>query len=138
MTCCEIDDFVYASTLISRIDVLLMLIREADKLLSLIVSVIKSSSHISSLTFNNSKEKRIEMKRNVILRNASVMMMNDVLFAKKTLCAMLQLLNEDDIDVENVSIMIVIEFSIHRDRKLLRQREFDRINIQSLIIFDNA
>jgi len=57
MTCCEIDDFVYASTLISQVDVLLMLIREADKLLSFIVSVIKLSSHISSLTFSNSKEK---------------------------------------------------------------------------------
>jgi len=57
MTCCEIDDFVYASTLTSQVDVLLMLIREADKLLSFIVSVIKLSSHISSLTFSNSKEK---------------------------------------------------------------------------------
>ena len=138
MTCCKIDDFVYASTLVLRIDVLLMLIREADKLLSLIVSVIKLSSHISSLTYNNLKEKRIKMKRDVILRNASVMMMNDVLFAKKTLCAMLQLLDEDDIDVKNVSIMIVIKFSIHHDQELLHQREFDRINIQSLMIFNDA
>ncbi len=74
----------------------------------------------------------------MIFKSASVMMMNNVLFARKTLCAMLQLLDEADIDVEDVSIMIVIEFSIHRGRKLLRQREFDRINIESLLIFDDA
>lgn len=113
--CCKIDDFVYASTLISRIDMLLMLIREADKLSSLIVSVIKLLSHILSLSFNNLKKKRIKMKQDVILRNASVMMMNDVLFAEKMLCAMLQLLDEADIDVKNVSIMIMIEFLIHHD-----------------------
>ena len=138
MMCCKIDDFVYASTLISRIDMLLMLIREADKLSSLIVSVIKLLSHILSLSFNNLKKKRIKMKQDVILRNASVMMMNDVLFAEKMLCAMLQLLDEADIDVKNVSIMIMIEFSIHHDWKLLHQREYDRINIQSLLIFDDA
>jgi len=129
MTCCEIGDFVYASTLISRIDVPLMLIREAGKLPPLIVSVIKLSSHISFLAFNNSKEKRIEMERDVVPRSASVVVVDDVLFAKKTLCAMLQLLDEADIGAENVSIMIVVKFSIHRGRKLLRQRGFNKINI---------
>lgn len=138
MTCCEIDSFVYASTLISRVDVFLMLIREANKLLSLVVSVIKLSSHISSLTFNNSKEKRIEMERDVVLKGALVMMMNDVLFTRETLCAMQQLLDEASIDVENVSIMVVIEFSIHHGRELLRQRGFGKINIQSLLIFGDA
>ena len=51
---------------------------------------------------------------------------------------MLQLLNEINIDVENINIMIVIEFSIHHDRKLLRQREFDKINIQNFLIFGDA
>lgn len=135
--CCEVSSFVYVSALISQINLPLMLICEAGKLLSLTVSVIKPLLHISSLASNNSKEKWIEMKWDVILRNVSVMMIDNVLFTEKTLCAVLQLLDEASISVENVSIMIVTEFSVHHGWKLLRQCEFGRINIQSLLIFDD-
>ncbi len=138
VACCEVGGFVYASALASRVDVPLVLIREAGKLPPPTVSVIKPPSHISSLTFSNSKEKRIEMERDVVPRGASVVVVDDVLSAGETLCAMLQLLDEAGIDAEDVSIMVVAEIPVHRGRELLRQRGFGRINIQSLLVFGGA
>lgn len=138
MACCEVGGFVYASALASRVDVPLVLIREAGKLPPPTVSVIKPPSHISSLTSSNSKEKRIEMERDMVPKGASVVVVDDVLSAGETLCAMLQLLDEAGIDAEDVSIMVVAEFPVHRGRELLRQRGFGRINIQSLLIFGGA
>ena len=79
VACCEVGGFVYASALASRVDVPLVLIREAGKLPPPAVSVIKPPSYISSLASNNSKEKRIEMERNVVPRGASVVVVDDVL-----------------------------------------------------------
>jgi adenine/guanine phosphoribosyltransferase-like PRPP-binding protein len=103
-----------------------MLIREIGKLFLFTVSVIKPSSHIAS---NNSKKKRVEIKRNVVFRGASVIVIDDILFMGKTLYAVLQLLNKADIGVENISIMAVAEFPVYRNRELLRRRAFSRINI---------
>jgi len=138
VACCEAGGFVYASALASRVDVPLVLIREAGKLPPPTVSVMKPSSHISSLTSNNSKEKRIEMERDVVSRGASVVVVDDVLSTGETLCAVLQLLDEAGISAEDVSIIVVAEFPVQRGRDLLRQRGFGRINIQSLLIFDGA
>jgi adenine phosphoribosyltransferase len=138
VACCEAGGFVYASALASRVDVSLVLIREASKLPPPTVSVIKPSSHISSLASNNSNEKRVEMERDVVPRGASVVVMDDVLSTGETLCAVLQLLDEAGIGAEDVSIMVVAEFPVHRGRELLRQRGFGRINIQSLLIFGGA
>jgi adenine phosphoribosyltransferase len=138
VACCEAGGFVYASALASRVDVPLVLIREAGKLPPPTISVIKPSSHISSLTSNNLKEKRIEMERDVIPRGASVVVVDDVLSTGETLCAVLQLLNEAGIGAEDVSIIVVAEFPVQRGRELLRQRGFGRINIQSLLIFSGA
>jgi hypoxanthine-guanine phosphoribosyltransferase len=104
----------------------LMLIREIGKLSPLIVSVIKLSSHIVS---NNSKEKRVEMERDVVLRGALIIIVNDMLFTRETLCTVLQLLNKAGIGAEDINIMVVAEFPIHRGRELLRRRGFNRINI---------
>jgi adenine/guanine phosphoribosyltransferase-like PRPP-binding protein len=90
------------------------------------------------LASNNSKEKRIEMERDVVPRGASVVVVDDVLSTGETLCAVLQLLDEAGIGAEDVSIMVVAEFPVHRGRELLRQRGFGRINIQSLLIFGGA
>jgi adenine phosphoribosyltransferase len=138
VACCEAGGFVYASALASRVDVPLALIREAGKLPPPTVSVIKPSSHISSLASNNSKEQRVEMERDVIPRGASVVVVDDVLSTGETLCAVLQLLDEAGIGAEDVSIMVVAEFPVHRGRELLRQRGFGRINIQSLLVFSGA
>jgi len=138
VACCEVGGFVYASALASRVDVPLVLIREAGKLPPPAVSVIKPPSHISSLASNNSKEKRIEMERDVVPRGASVVVVDDVLSTGETLCAVQQLLDEAGIGAEDVSIMAVAEFPVHRGRELLRQRGFGRINIQSLLVFGGA
>ncbi|KAL9099122.1 MAG: hypothetical protein Q9163_005335 [Psora crenata] len=139
VVCCEVGGFVYASALASRVDVPLVLIREAGKLPPPVVSVIKPRSHISSsLASNNSKENRIEMERDVVPRGASVVVVDDVLSTGETLCAVQQLLDEAGIGAEDVSIMVVAEFPIHRGRELLRQRGFGRINIQSLLVFGGA
>ncbi|KAI9771682.1 MAG: hypothetical protein M1840_001898 [Geoglossum simile] len=138
VACCEAGGFVYASALASRVDMPLVLIREAGKLPPPTVSVIKPSSHFSSLASNNSKEKRIEVERDVVPRGASVVVVDDVLSTGETLCAVLQLLGEAGIGAEGVSIMVVAEFPVHRGRELLRQCGFGRINIQSLLIFGGA
>jgi adenine phosphoribosyltransferase len=138
VACCEAGGFVYASALASRVDVPLVLIREAGKLPPPTVSVIKPSSHISSLASNNSKEKRIEIERDMVPRGTSVVVVDDVLSTGETLCAVLQLLDKAGIGAEDVSIMVVAEFPVQRGRELLRQRGFGRINIQSLLIFGGA
>jgi adenine phosphoribosyltransferase len=138
VACCEVGGFVYASALAARVDVPLALIREAGKLPPPTISVIKSPSHVSSSVSNDSREKRIEMDRDVVPRGASVVVVDDVLATGKTLCAVLQLLNEAGIGAEDVSIMAVAEFPVHCGRELLRRRGFGRVNIQSLLVFGGA
>ena len=135
IACCEVGGFVYATALASRVDLPLVLIREAGKLPPPTVSVIKPMSHISSLASNGSKEKRIEMERDVVPRGASVVVVDDVLSTGETLCAVLELLHEAGISAEDVKIMVVAEFPVHRGRELLRQHGFARTNIQSLLVF---
>ncbi|KAM0257953.1 hypothetical protein ACHAQJ_004112 [Trichoderma viride] len=135
VACCEAGSFVFASALSVRVDVPLVLIREAGKLAPPTVSVIKPSSHISSSTCSSSREKRIEMDRDVIRRGASVVVVDDVLATGRTLCAVLQLLGEIGIRAEDVSVIVVAEFPLHRGRRLLRQHGFGRVNIQSLLVF---
>lgn len=137
IACCEAGGFVYASALASRIDVPLALVREAGKLPPPTISVPKSTSHISSPTSNNLKE-MIEVDRDLIPRGASVVVVDDVLATGKTLCAVLQLLDKAGIGAENVSIMVVAEFPVHRGRELLRQHGFGGVNVQSLLVFGGA
>ena len=138
LACCEVGGFVFASALASRVNLPLVLIREAGKLPPPTVSVIKPLSHISSLTCSSSKEKRIEMERDVIPRGASVVVVDDVLATGETLCAVLQLLDEAGIGAKDVSTIVVAEFPAHHGRELLRQRGFGRIHIQSLLVFDGT
>ncbi|KAI3320117.1 hypothetical protein HD806DRAFT_507745 [Xylariaceae sp. AK1471] len=138
VACCEAGGFVYASVLASRVDVPLALIREAGKLPPPTISVVKSPSHISSSTSNKSRENRIEIGRDVVPRGTSVVVVDDVLATGETLCAVLQLLGEAGINAEDVSIMVLAEFPVHRGRELLRQRGFGRVNIQSLLIYGGA
>ncbi|OCK73616.1 hypothetical protein K432DRAFT_430495 [Lepidopterella palustris CBS 459.81] len=135
VACCEVGGIVFASALASQVGVPLLLIREAGKLPPPAVSVAKPPSNISSLASNNENEKRIEMARDVIPRGAPVVVVDDVLASGKTLCAVLELLEKTGIVAEDVSIMVVAEFPVHRGRELLRQRGFGRVNIQSLLVF---
>ena len=68
VACCEVGGFVYASALALRVEMPLVLIREAGKLPPPTVSVLKPLSHMSSFASKNSKEERIEMERDVVPR----------------------------------------------------------------------
>ena len=78
------------------------------------------------------------MDRNVIPRGASVVVVDDVFATGETLCAILRLLDEAGIGAEDVSIMAMAEFPVHRGRELLRRRGFGGVNIQSLLVFDGV
>ncbi|KAK5133839.1 hypothetical protein LTR08_007170 [Meristemomyces frigidus] len=136
VACCETGGFVFATALAAQVDVQrLALIREAGKLPPPVISVLKSPSHISS---SASMEKRFEMGRDVVPRGASVVVVDDVLATGETLCAVLQLLDEAGIGAENVNVMVVAEFPVHRGRELLRRRGFGGAKIQSLLVFGGA
>lgn len=132
IACCEAGGFVFASALSVRVDVPLLLIREAGKLPPPIVSVDKSPSHISS---HCSGEKKIAMDRDMVPSGASVVVIDDILATGETLCAVLQLLVKTGIDLEDISIMVVAEFPTHGGRRLLYQRGFGRVSVQSLLVF---
>ena len=66
------------------------------------------------------------------------MVVDDVLATGNTLCAVLQLLTKAGVDVENISVMVVAEFPVHRGRQVLCQHGFGRVNVQSLLIFGGA
>ncbi|KAJ9129910.1 Phosphoribosyl transferase domain protein [Pleurostoma richardsiae] len=137
VACCEAGGFVYASALAARVGVPLALIREAGKLPPPTLSVIKPPSHISS-SASDSGEKRIEIGRDVIPRGASVMVVDDVLATGRTLCAVLQLLDEIGIRAEYISVVVVVEFPVHRGRELLRRYGFGKVSVQSLLVFGGA
>lgn len=139
VACCEAGGFVYASALAARIDVPLALIREAGKLPPPTVSVVKSPSHISSSSASNhDSEARVEMDRDAVPKGASVLVVDDVLATGRTLCAVLRLMGEAGVGPENVSVMVVAEFPIHRGRELLRRHGFGIVNVQSLLVFGGA
>ncbi|KAI0906242.1 phosphoribosyl transferase domain protein [Ustulina deusta] len=138
VVCCEAGGFVYAAALALRVDVRLALVREAGKLPPPTVSVVKSPSHISSSASDNSTEQRIEMGRDVVPKGVPVVVVDDVLATGETLCAVLQLLVKVGIDVEDVTVMTLVEFPAHRGRYLLRERGFGRVNIQSLLVYGGA
>lgn len=135
IACCETGGFVFASTLAAQVDKPLALIREEGKLPPPTISAIKCPSYISSSAPNGSGEKRIEISQNVITKGASVVVVDDVLATGKTLCAVLQLLDEAGIGAEDVNVMVVAEFPIHRGRELVRHRGFGGAKIQSLLVF---
>lgn len=135
LVCCEVGGLVYASALASQVNLPLVLVREAGKLPPPTVSVIKPISYITSLAPNTSKERRMEMERDVIPNGASVVVVDDVLSTGETLCAMLRLLEEAGISASNIDVMVVAEFPVHRGRHSLRRRGFGRTRIQSLLVF---
>ncbi|CAG8053536.1 unnamed protein product [Penicillium salamii] len=136
IACCEASSYVFASPLASRVNIPLALIREAGKLPPPTISVTRFKSHISK--FNPSKGSRIEIERFLIPPNSSVLVVDDVLATGQTLCAVLRLLGIAGIRTQDVSIMVVAEFPVHRGRELLRRFGFGGVNIQSLLVFDGA
>lgn len=143
VTCCEAGGFIFASALALRLKKPLALIREAGKLPPPTVSVVKTPSHISHPTLNDSKKNgpkksEIEIGRDTIPRGASVVVVDDVLSTGETLCAVLQLLHKIGISTDAIHVLTVAEFPIHRGRELLRQRGFGEVGIASLLVFGGA
>ncbi|KAL6698076.1 hypothetical protein J3F84DRAFT_366426 [Trichoderma pleuroticola] len=135
VVCCEAGGFIFASALASQMDTPLVLIRDAGKLPPPVVSVVKRPSHISHSTSGSSREKEMEMERDVIRRGASVLVVDDVLATGETLCAVVQLLAEAGVSADRISVMVVAEFPVHRGRELMRSCGFGRVSIQSLLVF---
>jgi adenine phosphoribosyltransferase len=143
VACCEAGGFIYASPLAFQVGLPLTLMREAGKLPPPTESVMKRSSYISSMTIDistpdKSREERIEMQRDLLSRDARVVIIDDVLSTGETLCAMLKLLTEAGIDIHNVSIMVVVEFPLHRGRQNLHRQGFGKVRIQSLLVIDGS
>jgi adenine phosphoribosyltransferase len=134
---CEAGGFIFASALALQVRVPFVPIREAGKLPPPVVAADKPTSHIS-FGSNDSKQKRIEMERCLPHRGTSVVVVDDVLATGETLYAMLQLLIEVGIDTEQISVMVVAEFPVHRGRDFLRRRGFGKVSIRSLLVFSGA
>ena len=135
---CEAGGFVYGSALAARVNRPLALVREAGKLPPPTVLVVKYPSHISSLASDDSKELLFEMSRNVVSAGRCVVVVDDVLATGRTLCAVLLLLVEAGIHCENIGVLTVAEFPVHRGRDLLRRLGFGRVGVQSLLVFSCA
>jgi adenine phosphoribosyltransferase len=139
VACCEAGGFIFASALAARVDVPLVLIREGGKLPPPTVSAVKAQSHISSSGHGERDPKaRIEMDPDAVPKGAAVVVVDDVLATGRTLCAVLRLLSEAGVGPEDVTVMVVAEFPVHRGRELLRREGFGRVSVQSLLIIGGA
>lgn len=78
------------------------------------------------------------MERDLLPKEASVVVVDNVLAMGETLCTILALLKKFGIDAEYVSIIVVAEFPVHRGRQTVRECGFGRVSIQSLLVFDGA
>lgn len=141
VACCEAGGFVFASALAPKDGLPLLLIREAGKLPPPTVSVAKKPSYVSSATSDTyTPEGYIELELDKVPGGPAgrVVVVDDVLSTGETMCAVLQLLEKAGVRAENVSIMVVAEFPVHRGRKLLLQHGFGKTSVQSLVVFGGA
>lgn len=139
IACCEAGGFAFASALALKLELPLWLIREAGKLPPPTVSVAKHPSYVSSEASGSAPQRLIELELSnapAWVEWARVVVVDDVLSTGETLCAVLQLLEKAGVYAENVSVMVVAEFPVHRGRELLRKSGFGRTSVQSLLVFD--
>ncbi|KAJ5720724.1 uncharacterized protein N7483_008658 [Penicillium malachiteum] len=135
IVCCQSGGYLFAPELAADVGIPLVPIREAGKLPPPTISVRKWCSHISSST-SGSPEKRIEIGRGVIARGSYVVVVDDVFASGRTLCDILTLLQKAEISIDDITVMVVAEFPVHRGRQRLRDNGFGRVNVQSLLVFD--
>ncbi|KAF4962448.1 hypothetical protein FSARC_9477 [Fusarium sarcochroum] len=133
--CCEAGGFLFASRLEEMVKAPIVPIRGPGKLPPPTISVSKCTSHISSHSSKTSEKETFEMDANAIHKGASVVVVDDVLATGETLLAVLKLLIKADVHAEDVSVMVVVEFPVHRGREFLRGQGFGRVHIQSLLVF---
>ncbi|KAI1386224.1 uncharacterized protein F4822DRAFT_309376 [Hypoxylon trugodes] len=132
---CEAGGFLFAAPLSIQVDVRMTLIRDAGKLPPPVISVAKCPSYVSASSASNQPNKRIEMRPDLITKDAPVVVVDDVLSSGETIYAMLQLLKKAGVSPGNVTVMVVAEFPAHCARAMLRQRGFGRVKIQSLFAY---
>lgn len=135
VVCCEAGGFIFAAALAAQVSVPLALIRGAGKLPPPTISVTMPKSHISAATSNSSSEKIIEMEEHLIPRGGKVVIIDDVLATGNTVLAMVQLLDKAGISPENITVMAVVEFPVHRGRQLLYAHGYGKVLVQSLLVF---
>lgn len=75
------------------------------------------------------------MDRNAIPKCGSVVVVDDVLATGKTLAGLLQLLQKAGVSGERIRVLVVAEFPENQGRKILQQKEFGDVRIQSLLVF---
>ncbi|KXH26778.1 hypothetical protein CSAL01_00324 [Colletotrichum salicis] len=131
---CEAGGFIFASALALQVGLPLVPIREAGKLPPPVVSIAKPVSHISSVV-NGVEGRRLEIDRDAIRSEASVVVVDDVFASGETMCAILELLKEVGLGAEQISVMTVTEFPCHRGRQVLRTRGFGRVGFRSLLVY---
>jgi adenine phosphoribosyltransferase/phosphomevalonate kinase len=138
IACCEVGGIVFASSLSLQLSIPLMLIREAGKLPPPTFSAVKSQSHVSSMICSKPNQKRVEIERSAVPSSGSIVLVDDTLATGETLSAILQAMKRAGVTVENVSVLVVAEFPIHRGRELLCKRGFAGVSVRSLLSFDGA
>lgn len=163
---CETGGFLFASALSECLlgDSKVVLIRKPGKLPPPLISVSRSSSHISSRLHPAAGkgllewilalpqilhqrlssmaygpgEDRFEMAKGVIPQRAKVIVVDDALATGSTLCAVLGLLVKAGVETKDIHVVVVAEFPAHSGRALLLQRGFGMVRVQSLLVFDGA
>ncbi|KAK3337677.1 phosphoribosyl transferase domain protein [Cercophora scortea] len=145
IVCCEAGGFVFASALGMRVDTPLALIRKGPgKMPPPRVSVaMEDASHISSRSSLGDGESSaaavLEMESGLVAKGDKVVVVDDVLATGKTLCAVLRLLvGQIGLAVEDVSVLVVAEFPVHRGRDALRRNGFGGVGVRSLMVFGGA
>ena len=115
-----------------------MLIRKAGKLPPPTFSALKSQSRVSSLIRSKSSQKQVEIGRSAVPESGRIVVIDDTLATGETLCAVLHTLQLAGFADENVSVLVVAEFPLHRGREMLRKRGFSNVSVRSLLVFNGA
>ncbi|KAI1330871.1 hypothetical protein F5Y16DRAFT_395836 [Xylariaceae sp. FL0255] len=133
---CEAGGFIFASPLAANLERPLILIRN-NKLPQPVLSVRKDLSHISSREMND-EARKVEVlciEGVLLLKDASVVVVDDVLTSGTTLLALLQLLEKAGITSDRIHVMVIAEFPEYCARKMLYQKGFGKVRIQSLLVY---
>ncbi|KAH6695192.1 phosphoribosyl transferase domain protein [Plectosphaerella plurivora] len=135
LPCCEAGGLIFATALSQALNIPLALIRKTNKLPPPVLSVPKHQSHISAAGDVVSDGAMFEMGQNVIPKNSSLVIVDDVLATGETLLAVMRLLEKAGVSKEKMNVMVVAEFPRHQGRKMLREHGFGMVRIQSLMVF---
>ncbi|KAL4993141.1 hypothetical protein BDV10DRAFT_199966 [Aspergillus recurvatus] len=92
---------------------------ERGKLPPPTASVLNPGSHISSVGSHDGDGKLLELEERLLSRDTSVMVLDNMLASRHTLCIVLQLLNQVRISLEKIYMIVVAKFPAHSGRDFL-------------------